>query len=1347
MRKMLFIAIFCLASVAFLTGGAWGVVEHCVVDESGLLTALTTAVSNGDDDIIKVEQGTYTGNFAFDSDEGHNIAVLGGYTSGCSGRVVDPANTVLDADGSGLVLFLLNSDGGDVLVEGLTIRNGNRGVSAQATSSTGGSGNVTLMHNTVTENTGGGSALYAYSYSSAGTSGNINLEENTISENSASYNVNVTSYSDSYTSGTITITGNTITRNTAGAPGGGVVAYSGSGSSGDSGNITLSNNTITGNSAGGYGGGVYAHTYVSGDMVTGGDITLTNNIIRGNTTAGDYTYGGGLYAMTYASFGSGTSGSITLTDNTIIGNTVQGEEYATGGGVRAGTSSDTGPSGAIFMMNNTIIGNAARGPLNYTYGGGVNVSSHSSSGTAGNLSLSNNTVKENYSAWDSGGVLAYSSTSSGTSGAVILTDNNITGNRAETQYGGVYANSGTADVALTNNTISDNSAPYVGGAYVDAGDGDIMMINNIITGNNGSSGLGGGLCLGGTLGTRTLINNTVARNSAYNTGGVAVWKDDTTFNCYNNIMWGNTDSALAGDIAFLGTGTGTMNGFNNNYADMYGTWNNGGGTNINVDPKFVDPDNGDFRLQSDSLCKDAGTTISVPSPGLPSTDFEGDARQIDTNVDIGADEVSIVTTCVSTATGLQNALTAAVSNSKDDVIMVQEGLYTRTGNFVYNSSQGHSITLLGGYESGCAGRVIDPANTVLYSTGSGSVLNLYNDTNGGNITVGGFSIQNGVATGFGGGVRATSDSDSGQAGDVTLMDNIITGNTATTGGGVFASSNADTGQSGAVTLADNIITGNTSNDQGGGVYASSYGATGSDDVILTGNTIIENTAINYGGGASVIAGATSGQTGAVTLINNIVAENSVSYASGKGGGVFVWPSSGSGPSDTVTLTNNTVTENAAVQFGGGVYIVMDDNINNCYNNIIWGNTTPMGLGGDIELTGTGTAHGHNNVYSHLSGSWATVGNNLNVNPLFVDVTDPNPADWDLHLRSNSPCIDAGTASAPGLPIDDFEGDPRIVNGTPEIGADEALVISPSASSSRLCPNGLGFGPVETSSSRNLNLVMNNTTDEDIDVGTVSTPAGPFSKPSDNCDSITLHPGDTCSITIQFAPSSTGTFYDSFDIPTDDPEAGTITVALSGMGVTGGSFETRGSTISGPGATVIPDMTVTDTVDVTPASPPVIEGPASTPSSAGTTPAGAPEQTSGDTGTTPSASAPVTISSLPPSIQRDSEKQLLLAEELEPYDVMVFGEVNVGASDQLRIIFSHEQGTAIKVGDIILPTEPYLIVEDTCSGTELGAGGECKVTVQFAPPSTQNFYDYFLIPTDDPEIGTLRINLEGRGISE
>ncbi|MFC1981783.1 choice-of-anchor Q domain-containing protein [Chloroflexota bacterium] len=54
-------------------------------------------------------------------------------------------------------------------------------------------------------------------------------------------------------------------------------------------------------------------------------------------------------------------------------------------------------------------------------------------------------------------------------------------------------------------------------------------------------------------------------------------------------------------------------------------------TNINEDPMFVDPDNGDYHLQAGSPCINAGT-----SNGAPDDDLEGNTR--DGSPDMGAYE-------------------------------------------------------------------------------------------------------------------------------------------------------------------------------------------------------------------------------------------------------------------------------------------------------------------------------------------------------------------------------------------------------------------------------------------------------------------------------------------------------------------------------------------------------------------------------------------------------------------------------------------------------------------------------------------------------------------------------------
>ena len=338
-------------------------------------------------------------------------------------------------------------------------------------------------------------------------------------------------------------------------------------------------------------------------------------------------------------------------------------------------------------------------------------------------------------------------------------------------------------------------------------------------------------------------------------------------------------------------------------------------------------------------------------------------------------------------TNLQDALDYAETNGADDVIQVVQGIYTGNYNgiFAYSSSQSNSITLSGGYTSGCASRVLNPVNTVLSGgTGPYRVLALENSA-GGDITVEGFTIINGDSGGYGGGIWAGSLNDSGTAGDITLTCNIIMGNSAYNCGGVYAHSLSTAGGSGgAITLTNNTIAGNRADNDCGGLEVDSYST----------------------------------------------------------------PASG----DTITLTNNTITGNSAGNSIGGLSIFMDNNVINCYNNIIWGNTAPSTT--DIYLNRVGgTANGYNNDYDldsgGMHGTWDYgIGTNIDADPLFVHPGYWNGDQWingNYHLRPNSPCIDKGHNSPPaGLPATDFEGDNRIIDGNDDgttivdMGVDEFI---------------------------------------------------------------------------------------------------------------------------------------------------------------------------------------------------------------------------------------------------------------------------------------------------------------------
>jgi hypothetical protein len=137
-----------------------------------------------------------------------------------------------------------------------------------------------------------------------------------------------------------------------------------------------------------------------------------------------------------------------------------------------------------------------------------------------------------------------------------------------------------------------------------------------------------------------LSNCTFAGNSAeYDGGGMAngYYSSPTLTNC---ILWGNASPEISNseDSAPVVS-----------YSDVQGgcaayPYNVCGAGNIDEDPLFLDPDNGDFHLGPGSPCIDAGTDDVPDPPGLPDTDFEGDARIIDGDgdgepiVDMGVDE-------------------------------------------------------------------------------------------------------------------------------------------------------------------------------------------------------------------------------------------------------------------------------------------------------------------------------------------------------------------------------------------------------------------------------------------------------------------------------------------------------------------------------------------------------------------------------------------------------------------------------------------------------------------------------------------------------------------------------------
>jgi len=373
------------------------------------------------------------------------------------------------------------------------------------------------------------------------------------------------------------------------------------------------------------------------------------------------------------------------------------------------------------------------------------------------------------------------------------------------------------------------------------------------------------------------------------------------------------------------------------------------------------------------------------------------------------------TFCVATAVELQTALDTAGVNSTNNIILVQRGTYT--GNFSFSSDQHWSITIRGGYGPACTTRVDDPTNTILDGGGSGTVLSMYQHA-GGSVNVEGLTLQNGGYRGLW--VRLLNDLGDSSIGGIQLTNNVIKDNRGK--GGVYMMSEPDAAGADPILIYDNIITGNSGEISGIAVLAQ-WTSLASD----------------------------------IVFRNNLIAGN---ISTSSVGGVHISDFN----KGNVYLTNNTIVDNeslAATAIPGGLRVSVGSALH-AYNNIIRGNQSANSVGDLFILySSPSTASGFNNDYGEMSGTWTSAGGNIDVDPRFVrsgfwhdngtagDTTDDYWVTGNYHLAFDSPCIDVGAHDAPGpgaLPPEDFEGDPRIMDGDADhvaivdIGADESALI-------------------------------------------------------------------------------------------------------------------------------------------------------------------------------------------------------------------------------------------------------------------------------------------------------------------
>jgi parallel beta-helix repeat protein len=252
-----------------------------------------------------------------------------------------------------------------------------------------------------------------------------------------------------------------------------------------------------------------------------------------------------------------------------------------GGGIFCNTGSEPTLSHCLIAKNQLSS------DLYWSYGCGIYIKSSSPL-------IIDCFIEENYGAggysYQGGGV--FCSKASPVISNCIIRANEI-GYATYADGGGLFISD--SEPVIKNCTIQDNLAWDSGGGIYTYSSRSIIDKCVIISNECGIDG-GGIYCCGAAL---EISNCTISRNDE--TGIYSSDSDPTFTNC---ILWNNLGDEIYSYFSRIII----------NYSDIQGGWE--GIENIDLDPKFTDPESYDYRLLADSPCIDAGDpTYEVPYGG------------------------------------------------------------------------------------------------------------------------------------------------------------------------------------------------------------------------------------------------------------------------------------------------------------------------------------------------------------------------------------------------------------------------------------------------------------------------------------------------------------------------------------------------------------------------------------------------------------------------------------------------------------------------------------------------------------------------------------------------------------
>lgn len=585
-------------------------------------------------------------------------------------------------------------------------------------------------------------------------------------------------------------------------------------------------------------------------------------------------------------------------------------------------------------------------------------------------------------------------------GTMVITDSTVSNNRAIGGFGGGVVNAGS--LSLKAGAVSDNQigAGFCGGGLYNLG--ALSLEGSVVARNAAPAGPGGGICSPGPL---AVANSTISANTTGSLGGGVALYHAASSTFVNTSVVGNT--ALAGGgIYSLRTALvldKTLLGQNAAADEGGGAVFQGGATALINDSRVVG-----------NTAGTAGGGLAFAFDGAPAT-LALTGGTVEGNTANGAWATH------GGGGGIANLDPHPASTVTLTGVAVVDNRAPNGGNGggIFNTG---ALNMTGG----SLGR-----NT---AQSGGGLSNGTSLMSGGPVTLNGVTVEDNVATSFGGGLFDANPPGAAVTHSLTLSGAAIRNNRAVSGGGISTRANSRVNVG-----PGTLVAGNTASAAGGGV--NSEGVLTVNGATFTGNTADLGGALQTVGrttltastihGNTARAGAGIRLTAGLTDVDNSTLSGNVATLDGGGALDVTGTILPGGQIEGLTLTASTVVDNTGNP--GGVrnagYVLMA-------SSILAGNRLPGGAFAECLLAPGALQF----AYSGTSLLGQEAGCGLAAVPpgtlRFVDpatvltsVVGPlaeNGGPAPTHaLRPGSLALDGGPAACPAT---DQRGEPRPLDG-------------------------------------------------------------------------------------------------------------------------------------------------------------------------------------------------------------------------------------------------------------------------------------------------------------------------------